>query len=154
KPQIADVAREGHLRGRDAHGPQLRGQFVLRADPLAANQFQDLALPVRLRHKFISCSLARAAARAAATACGPVPPGNSRDRMPVRGSSSAGSSPSCCISSEVQSAGRLPLRTLSSTNLPTIWWLRWNGVPERASASARSVATTQLSSAAANGFAG
>src|SRR5437762_842711 len=91
--QVADVARKRHLRGGDAQVLQLLRELVLGGNPLAANQFQDLALSIALGHKFISASCLRAAASAAATALGPVPPATSRDRMPCFGSSSAAKSP-------------------------------------------------------------
>src|ERR1035438_3215431 len=157
--QVADVARQRHLRGGNALTLQLPREFFLGGNVLAADQLQDLALTIAFGHtiNFPSVSLARASAWA--TAVYPVPPGTSRDFIPLAGLSSAtksavNSGAKRCISSAVQSAGLLPAFTLSSTKRPTIWCAWWNGVPARASASARSVATTQLSSAAAAGRVG
>ena len=90
---------------------------------------------------------AYAAAAAGALASTPLRPGDLRLCAVFVGCGVASVEPSAL--SAVQSAGFLLVRTLSSTNRPTIWWAWWNGVPARARASARSVATTQLSSAAA-----
>src|SRR5262249_45399733 len=120
--QVADIAAQRYLRGRDAEILQLLGELFLRGDPLAADEFQNLALTVALGHAIISFSRFLAAAMAAATALGPVPPGTSRDCIPRFGSSSSGKGmPNSRICSAVQSEGFLPPRTLSSTNFPTIW---------------------------------
>src|SRR5205823_2267517 len=125
QPQVAYVARERHLRGCDSHLAELVRQLLLRRNLDAADQFQDLPLPIRLGHTVISFKRSRAAANADATACGPVPPATSRDSIPRRGSSSAAKSAvnsgaNRCISSADQSAGFRPPRTLSRTNRPTI----------------------------------
>jgi hypothetical protein len=93
------------------------------------------------------------------TADGAVPPGKARVFMPSTGDknsaiSGVNSGANAVSDSLVQSPGFFPACTLSSTRRPTILWAWWNGVPFRASASARSVATTQLSSAATRGFSG
>ena len=105
--------REGHAVDVDHHGQVARGQillfrlqrlqiplrfrqilarlreFVLRPDPLAANQLQDLALTVAFGHTINFPSNCLALASALATADVPVPPGISRDFMPSAGLSSA-----------------------------------------------------------------
>src|SRR5262249_32344498 len=120
QPQIANVARERHLRRGNAHVLQLLGKVFLRRDALAANQLQYLALTVAFGHTLISFSRCLAAPSAPATACGPVPPITSRDCIPRRGSSNSGKSmPNARMSSALQSEGFFPARTLSRTKRPT-----------------------------------
>src|ERR1017187_1561220 len=135
--QVADVARQRHLRGGNALALQLPREFFLGGDVLAADQLQNLALTIAFSHTINFPSVSSARASAWDTAVCPVPPGISRDFIPSAGLSSAtksavNSGAKRCISSAVQSAGPLPAFTLSSTKRPTIWCALWNGVPARA----------------------
>jgi hypothetical protein len=156
--QVADVAGRRHLRGGDALTLELLGEFFLGGNPLAADQFQDLALTVAFGHKLISLSRCLAAASAAATVFGPVPPGTSRERMPFLGSSSAAKSPvnsgaNRRISSAVQSAGRLPGANALQYEAPhNLVRLVERACRREPGLRRESVATTQLSSAERRAF--
>ena len=64
---------------------QLLRQLFLGADALAADQLQNLALPVGLGHMVISFSRWRGFGQRRGHRFGPVPPGISRDFMPCCG---------------------------------------------------------------------
>src|ERR1019366_3152802 len=122
--EFPHVAGKGHLRGVEAHFFQGTGEFFLGKDAAAADEFENLTVAETLGHaKFARRTCA--VMSAAWTVSGPVPPGISRVFMPSRGSSrraisGVNSGAKAARDWAFQSAGFLPLRTLSSTRRPTI----------------------------------
>src|SRR5205807_6859937 len=123
--ELADVARQRHLRSRDPDGTQRTGQLVLRVQAPRADQLQNLAVAITLVHARSRSNRACASSCARATESEPAPPGISRVFIPSDGRSSAAipasnSGANAASSAGVQSAGFFALRTLSSTSFPTI----------------------------------
>src|SRR6187402_3011977 len=87
--EFANVPGKRHLRGLQARLSELASQLVLGVDRLPADHFQNLPLPIRLVHSINAAKRSAAAASAACTCSGAVPPGTWRLFMPSLGFISA-----------------------------------------------------------------
>ena len=124
QPQLPDITGQRNLCRGNTERSQFLSELFLSLNSAVPDQTQNLSLPVRLVHP-IRLSLSSASARASATVSGAVPPCTVRVFMPSAGwksliISGVNSGSKATSSSALQSDGRLPDRTLSSTRRPTI----------------------------------
>ena len=160
KAELPDVARKRHLRGRIPRVRSSPREFLLGVTRVAPHDIEDLRLPVPFVHARHPFSRASASSSAAATVCGTCAARISRVFIPSLGRKTRehlrrelGGEGDQLLGSPIR---RLLPRADAFEHQPA----QRSGGPDgtacplRASASAISVATTQLSSAAAAGLAG